>query len=43
MIYLAADSSPGKPRAGYLERILESAVYHKFPESYVKGLESWRR
>jgi len=36
------NQSAGHPRAGYMERIIDAAVAHEFPDTYVGMLESWR-
>ena len=43
LIYTATDSTPGRPRDGYLEEILSAAKGHGFPSSYIKELEKWLR
>ena len=39
MLYLPADPSPGRPRSGYLERIISVAEDLGFPSDYVAGLQ----
>ncbi len=41
MMYVAADSSTGRPVPGYQERIVEAAFHHGFPGPYVESLRSW--
>src|SRR4029077_16071477 len=38
LIYLAANSSPGRPRPGYLETVCDAARSHRFPATYVADL-----
>jgi hypothetical protein len=42
MIYRPGDDSPGRPAAGYLERIIEVCQDLGFPREYVDGLEAQR-
>lgn len=41
LVYLAADSEPGVPNPGYLERIVYWGRRHGFPGEYLEELESW--
>ena len=41
-IYVAEDSTPGRPRRDYLETVLEGARAARLPEDYLAELESWR-
>jgi cation transport regulator ChaC len=41
LVYVAADSNPGKPRPGYLERILSAAKECGLPETYLSQLRPW--
>lgn len=41
LVYLAADSKEGKPRNGYIEKIIEAARRGDLPDSYVADLEKW--
>lgn len=42
MVYVATDSAPGTPHAGYLESILAAAVENRFPEDYLRELMRWK-
>lgn len=41
LVYVAADSVPGKSRHGYLDGIIEAAELHGFSEEYIKELKGW--
>ncbi len=41
LIYIAADSSPGVPRPGYLEEIISAAESCGLPKAYVDQLKPW--
>lgn len=41
LIYLATESTHGKPREGYLEGIVRAAREHGLPEGYVEELGAW--
>ncbi len=42
LLYLAVDTTAGKPRAGYLEAIIAAAEARGFPRDYVSGeLRPW--
>jgi gamma-glutamylcyclotransferase (GGCT)/AIG2-like uncharacterized protein YtfP len=41
LVYVASDSTPGKPRQGYLEKILAAAEAHELPGDYIEELKSW--
>jgi gamma-glutamylcyclotransferase (GGCT)/AIG2-like uncharacterized protein YtfP len=41
LVYIAAESEPGNPREGYLEKILYGAEYFGLPEKYIEELRSW--
>ena len=43
LIYIASNSEPSPPRAGYLESLEEAAQHHGFPEPYRAYLSSLRR
>ncbi len=43
LIYIAADSKPGKPRPGYMERIVSGAKACKLPRAYIAQLLPWLR
>jgi len=38
LIYLSSDSTPGRPRPGYLETVCDAAKSHRFPATYVADL-----
>ena len=42
LIYVAADRAPGRPRAGYLDRIVAAAEALGLPDDYLRELDSWR-
>lgn len=42
MVYVATDSAPGTPHAGYLESILAAAIENRFPEDYLRELMRWK-
>jgi len=42
LVYVAIDSVPGKPREGYLDKIIKNARYLGFPTKYISQLESLR-
>ena len=42
-VYIATNRFSGSPRKGYVEKIIESAAYLKFPESYIKELREWQK
>jgi len=42
-VYVAADEVIGKPRPGYLERIIEVADARGFPVDYLTELTTWAR
>jgi len=42
LIYLATDTTPGHPRPGYLERIVNAATLGQFPAEYIAELTGWR-
>lgn len=41
LVYIDADSEPGRPRSGYLEKIVAAAKKRGLPADYVRELESW--
>jgi len=41
LVYLARSSSPGAPRAGYMEDVVAAAAAADLPEAYRRELESW--
>jgi hypothetical protein len=41
--YIAKDSLPGKPREGYLERVVNAAIYHNFLDIYIQELKKWNK
>ena len=42
LIYIAADATPGRPRADYLDIILDAARAAAFPPGYQAELARWR-
>ena len=38
LVYIATDCSPGKPRPGYLEKIIAAGEAHGLPQSYLEEL-----
>jgi len=38
LIYLSSNSTPGRPRPGYLETVCDAARSHRFPPTYVADL-----
>jgi hypothetical protein len=42
LIYIAADATPGKPRAAYLDIILAAALAASLPLAYQAELADWR-
>ncbi len=41
LVYLAADTAPGRAVGGYLETIISAAVARGFPADYVEELRGW--
>ncbi len=41
LVYLATETAPGRPRAGYLEAVIAAAVARGFPGDYVEELRGW--
>lgn len=41
LTYIARDTVPGRPSAGYLERIVGAAEVHGLPGEYIAELRSW--
>jgi hypothetical protein len=41
LIYIATDSAPGKPRHGYMEKIIAGAEQCGLPKSYIDQLRPW--
>jgi len=41
LVYLAADATPGRPRAGYLEPVIAAAVARGFPADYLEAMRGW--
>jgi Gamma-glutamyl cyclotransferase, AIG2-like len=41
-VYVAANTTPGVPRDGYLERIINAARRLEFTPQYIAELEQWR-
>ncbi len=42
-IYVARDSTPGKARSGYMEKIVSGAESCGLPSTYVDQLKNWER
>lgn len=41
LVYLAASTAPGRPRAGYLEPIVAAAQARDFPADYLEEMRRW--
>lgn len=41
--YLAKETDEGKPRDGYLEKIIKAGQDNEFPESYIDELKNWQK
>jgi hypothetical protein len=41
LVYIAEDGGVGKPRTGYLERVLAGARHHGLPAGAIVEMESW--
>jgi hypothetical protein len=41
LIYLATEETRGRPRGGYLERIVRAAEEHGLPDLYIEELRAW--
>lgn len=41
LVYVASSNEHGKPRAGYLERILRAAIEHRLPAASIEELKEW--
>ena len=41
LVYLAASTVPGRPRAGYLEPIVAAAQARGFPTDYLEEMRRW--
>ena len=41
LVYVASSNEHGKPRAGYMERILRAAACHNIPIANIEELKSW--
>lgn len=41
LVYVASSNEPGKPRPGYMERILRGATSHNIPIANIEELKSW--
>ena len=41
LIYLARSRSPGRPRAGYMELVLDAARTWNLPDDYIASLQRW--
>ena len=43
LIYIARDDMPGRPRPGYLERVLDAARKHRLPADYIGAMHAGGR
>lgn len=43
LVYIAADSAPGRPKPGYVEKIIAAAESCGLPKAYVDQLKPWLR
>ncbi len=41
LVYVATDPAPGKPVAGYMEKVVAAAEHHALPAAYVAELRTW--
>jgi gamma-glutamylcyclotransferase (GGCT)/AIG2-like uncharacterized protein YtfP len=41
LVYVAAGSEAGVPRAGYLQRVVAAAAAHNLPPAYLEELRGW--
>jgi hypothetical protein len=41
LVYVDNETAHGRPKPGYLERILRGARHHGFPQHAVQGIEGW--
>ncbi len=41
LLYVATDPTPGRPKAGYLERVVDAARRHGLPPAYVAEIAGW--
>jgi gamma-glutamylcyclotransferase (GGCT)/AIG2-like uncharacterized protein YtfP len=41
MLYVATTDRPGRPKPGYLEKVLEAARHHGLPPAYLEELARW--
>ena len=41
LVYLARPRGPGRPRAGYMELVLEAAHEWRLPADYITSLQRW--
>lgn len=41
LIYVASETSPGVPRAGYLEQVVTAMKASAFPEEYLEEVAEW--
>ncbi|HHY10218.1 MAG TPA: gamma-glutamylcyclotransferase [Firmicutes bacterium] len=42
LVYIGAESEPGRPREGYLEKIIKAAETNGFNDCYLKELSRWQ-
>jgi len=42
-VYVDPTPREGRPKGGYLEKIMRAALANNFPEEYIKYLQSWKR
>ena len=41
LVYIARERPPGRPRAGYMEVVVEAARARDLPSAYIASLEQW--
>jgi hypothetical protein len=42
LIYIAGNQVEGKPQYSYMEKIVAAAVCFRFPQAYIRELQSWQ-
>ncbi|MFQ3670783.1 MAG: gamma-glutamylcyclotransferase family protein [Verrucomicrobiia bacterium] len=42
LVYVDPRTNPGRPKKGYLEKVLAGARLHDLPEAYLRELERWK-